>query len=219
MAKRAGRACRKGILAALIATLMGSAAPSVLAVEVELLGTYRTNLPQLSSSGETAALRNDRLYVTNAQDVSLDIVDVSSPAAPKLIRRVDLKPYGGGVNSVAVSSKNLVAVAVQGRRKTDNGTVVLMTPDGKVRQTAEVGSLPDMLTFTHDGRTLLVANEGEPDCYGAGCTDPAGSVSLITVVPMKAQAEVRTAGFDAVAIPDGVRIFGPGATVAQDLEP
>lgn len=219
MAKRAHGAFRKAILAGLIASMMASIAPSAMAVEFELLGTYRTRLAHLESSGETAALRNDRLYVTNAQDVSLDIVDVSSPSAPKLIRRVDLKPYGSGVTSVAVSSKNLVAVAVQGRRKTDNGTVVLLTPEGKLRQTAEVGPLPDMLTFTHDGKTLLVANEGEPDCYGAGCTDPAGSVSLITVVPMKAQAEVRTAGFDAVAVPAGVRIFGPGASVAQDLEP
>lgn len=219
MARGAHKGYTKGILAGLIASMTASIAPLANAAEAQLLGTYRTNLPHLASSGETAALRNDRLYVTNAQDVSLDIVDVSSPAAPKLIRRVDLKPYGGGVNSVAVSSKNLVAVAVQGKRKTDNGTVVLLTPEGKVRQTAEVGPLPDMLTFTHDGKTLLVANEGEPDCYGPGCTDPAGSVSLITVVPMKSQAEVRTAGFDAMAIPDGVRIFGPGATVAQDLEP
>src|SRR5574338_148657 len=203
MARGAHKGYRKGILAGLIASMTASIAPLANAAEAQLLGTYRTNLPHLASSGETAALRNDRLYVTNAQDVSLDIVDVSSPAAPKLIRRVDLKPYGGGVNSVAVSSKNLVAVAVQGKRKTDNGTVVLLTPEGKVRQTAEVGPLPDMLTFTHDGKTLLVANEGEPDCYGPGCTDPAGSVSLITVVPMKSKAEVRTAGFDAVAIPDG----------------
>ena len=60
----------------------------------------------------------------------------------------------------------------------------------------QVGALPDMLTFTPDGRTLLVANEGEPSGYGPGHTDPEGSVSVVDVrdgVP--AQADVRTAGF------------------------
>jgi hypothetical protein len=214
-----GKGLKRRVLAGLISAALMGLSSSGVAANFDLLGTYRTNLANLASSGETAALRGDRLYVTNAEDVSLDIVDVSNPAAPVRIRRVDLKPYGAGVTSVAVSSKNLVAVAVHATRKTDNGTVVLLTPEGQVRRTAAVGPLPDMLTFTHDGKTLLVANEGEPDCYGVGCTDPAGSVSLITVVPMTPQLAVRTAGFDAVSIPDGVRIFGPGASVAQDLEP
>ncbi|HEX2797493.1 MAG TPA: esterase-like activity of phytase family protein, partial [Immundisolibacter sp.] len=70
-----------------------------------------------------------------------------------------------------------------------------------------------------DGSRLLVANEGEPDCYGAGCTDPEGTVSIVRVVPMLPQLPVQTVGFGGVAMPDGVRIFGPGATPAQDVEP
>lgn len=195
--------------------------PAAQALSLEPLGRYETGLAQVgeTTSGETAALRGNKLYVTNADDVSLDIVDVSNPARPVRLRRVSLAEYGAGVTSVAVSSKNLIAVAVAAAPKTAPGTVVFLTPAGKVIRTATVGALPDMLTFTPDGRQLLVANEGEPDCYGAGCTDPLGTVSIVTVVPMTPQLPVQTVGFDGVDIPSGVRIFGPGATPAQDLEP
>jgi DNA-binding beta-propeller fold protein YncE len=82
-----------------------------------------------------------------------------------------------------------------------------------------------MLTFTPDGRYLLVANEGEPSGYGVpGAVDPEGSVSVVTLNRGGASV-VRTADFrafsgqEATLRAQGVRIFGPGATVAQDLEP
>lgn len=205
----------RAVCCALSSVTVGAyAAPSF-----ELLGSYNTGLSQLESSGETAALRGDRLYVTSAEAVALDIVDVANPAAPALIRRVDLSAYGSAVNSVDVSSKDLVAVAVAAADKTDAGTIVLLTPSGQIKRTVTVGALPDMVTFTHDGKRLLVANEGEPDCYGAGCTDPNGSISIITVVPMTPTLAATTIDFSSVALPAGVRVFGPGATAAQDLEP
>jgi 3-phytase len=89
-----------------------------------------------------------------------------------------------------------------------------------------VGALPDMLTFTPDGTKVLVANEGEPNSYGqSNSIDPEGSVSIINIAGGVASATVQTADFtsfnsQAAALKTaGVRIFGPGATVAQDLEP
>src|SRR5690606_4580119 len=85
-----------------------------------------------------------------------------------------------------------------------------------------VGAQPDMLTFTPDGRNLLVANEGEPsDDYQ---TDPEGSVSVIDVSDPD-NLQVRTADFTAFngkkaeLVAAGVRVFGPGASVAMDMEP
>jgi len=198
-----------------------AAAAGAQTLSLEPLGRYDTGLIQAGqdTAGETAALRGDRLYVTNADDVSLDIVDVSNPAEPSLLRRVSLAAYGGSVTSVAVSSKNLIAVALAAAAKTDPGSVVFLTPAGRVIRSATVGALPDMVTFTPDGKKVLVANEGEPDCYGAGCTDPEGTVSIIRVVPMLPRLPVQTVRFGAVPMPDGVRIFGPGATPAQDIEP
>lgn len=89
-----------------------------------------------------------------------------------------------------------------------------------------VGYLPDMLIFTPDGSKILTANEGEPNSYGQGTSvDPEGSVSIIDISGGVASATVQTAGFTsfngqaATLRAAGVRIYGPGATVAQDLEP
>jgi hypothetical protein len=55
--------------------------------------------------------------------------------------------------------------------------------------------------------------------------DPEGSVSIIDISRGVSRARVKTAGFGRFnkcknrLINDGVRIFGPNATVAQDLEP
>ncbi|MCX6318331.1 MAG: choice-of-anchor I family protein [Bacteroidetes bacterium] len=89
-----------------------------------------------------------------------------------------------------------------------------------------VGYLPDMVIYTPDGTKLLTANEGEPNSYGQGTSfDPEGSVSVIDISGGVPAATVTTAGFTsfngqvAALRAAGIRIFGPGATVAQDLEP
>lgn len=188
-------------------------------LSVSLLGRYSTGLVDLESSSETAALLRDRLLVTSAEAAALDVVDVADPTAPVLLKRVDLSVYGPSIQSVDISSRGLVAVAVRGAVKTDPGMVVFLDRDGHVLRTVRVGALPDMLVFTHDGRKLLVANEGEPDCYGPGCTDPEGSISIVQVSPLSPVLPVKTVRFRGVALPPGVRVFGPGATIAQDLEP
>jgi len=130
----------------------------------------------------------------------------------------------GSANSVAVAG-GVLAVAIEAKPKTDPGLVAFYdTASLALLGTAPVGALPDMLTFTPDGSKLLVANEGEPsDDY---LIDPEGSVSIITVpAHLSAPATVQTVSFaglngDADALRQkGVRIFGPNATVAQDLEP
>ncbi len=89
-----------------------------------------------------------------------------------------------------------------------------------------VGYLPDMLLFSPDGNKIYTANEGEPNSYSQGTSfDPEGSVSIIDITAGVASATVVEAGFtsfnsQSVALKAaGVRIYGPGATVAQDLEP
>jgi len=84
--------------------------------------------------------------------------------------------------------------------------------DGRALGAVRVGALPGMLTFTPDGRTVVVANEGEPaDDFS---TDPEGSVAVIAVPHRRAapaQQDVRTADFRRFEhrLPDGVRVFGP----------
>ena len=179
----------------------------------------------LSDSAEEGAAEisafdpgSDRLFVVNAVANALDILDLSDPSNPSLVNSIDLDGVGAGVNSVAVSN-GMVAVAVASDPEQEPGTVAFFDTDGNLSDSVTVGALPDMVTFTPDGTKVLVANEGEPnDEY---TVDPEGSISIIDV----ATKEVSTASFvsfneqrDAL-IASGVRIFGPGASVAQDLEP
>lgn len=166
-----------------------------------------------------------RVFVVNGADKTVDVLALDNIAAPTKIGTLNLSTLGAAANSVSVKG-GIVAVAVEAAVKTNPGRVGLFrASDLALIGSAEVGALPDMLTFTPDGRTVLVANEGEPNSYGqADSVDPEGSVSVVDVSNPAAPV-VRTAGFagfnaQAAALrSQGVRIFGTNATVAQDLEP
>lgn len=166
-----------------------------------------------------------RLFVVNAATKSIDVLDLRDPRAPQRIGNIPVAAFGDSPNSVAVHS-GLVAIAVQAAPKTNPGAVVFVEAATlRVLAHVAVGALPDMLTFTPDGLRVLVANEGEPNSYGqADSVDPEGSVSIITVnrgrTPTVATADFRAfIGQEAALRAQGVRIFGPGANAAQDLEP
>ena len=168
---------------------------------------------------------SQRLFVVNGAEDTIDIVDYSNPSQPTFISAIDISPFGAAPNSVAVKN-GVVAVAVENNNKQDPGEVVFFDTNGTLINSVTVGALPDMLTFTPDGSKVLVANEGEPnDAY---TVDPEGSVSIINLpenIEDLTQDDVTTADFKDFnslkeqLIASGVRIFGPGATVAQDLEP
>ena len=87
-------------------------------------------------------------------------------------------------------------MAVQADVATDPGTVELFDAEGEHVATVPAGPLPDMLTFTDNGRTLLVANEGEPD--GDTGVDPEGSVTVIDLRRGATRARARTAALTGV---------------------
>ncbi|MEL6605517.1 MAG: esterase-like activity of phytase family protein, partial [Cyanobacteria bacterium J06614_10] len=163
----------------------------------------------------------------------LQAVSISDPTAPVEVATINIADFGApiaGANSIAYKN-GLLAVALEADTQTDNGVVALVDIDQAATsedvlsavQVFEVGPLPDMVTFTPDGNTILVANEGEPD----EGIDPDGSVSIIDIsgeFTSLSQENVATADFlrfngrEADLRADGVRIF-PDATVAQDVEP
>jgi len=177
-----------------------------------------------------------RLFVINGALASVDVLDLSNPAAPALITSISAASFGPGlaaINSVAVFN-GVVALAVEANPKTSAGVVAwVRASDLAVLGTDTVGALPDMVTFTPDGSHLLVANEGEPNSYGQpDSVDPVGSVSVIALAGVTPTATAATltrtvssAGFGsfdgqiASLRTAGVRIYGPGASVSQDLEP
>ncbi len=186
------------------------------------LGTYASGN---YAGGAATILAHDpstqRVFVVNTADQIIEVLDISDPSSP--VRAGVLAGFAGVPNSVAVRA-GVVAVAANAAVKTDPGTVHFYDA-GTLNLVASVtvGALPDMLTFTPNGRRVLVANEGEPnDDY---TVDPLGTVSLIDLTGGAAhvtQADVVTVdftAFNAATLDPSIRIFGPGATVAQDLEP
>lgn len=193
------------------------------ALRIDYVGSFGSGV---EAGAEIAAFdpASVRLFVTNSDANALDRYDLSDPTAPLPLTSIDLSPYGTAPNSVAVAN-GLVAVAVEAAPAQDPGQVVFFDADGTLIGQVTAGALPDMVTFTPDGSRVLVANEGEPnDDY---TVDPEGSISIIDISGGVGAATVQTATFTdfnvggplAGDLPADVRIFGPGATVAQDLEP
>lgn len=167
-----------------------------------------------------------RLFVTNRAEQRVDILRIQDG---RLVGHLDVSPYGRP-NSVAVSDQ-WVVVAVANREKTAPGSCVFFDlKSGKELWRVEVGANPDMIAVTGDGKTVLVANEGEPN--EAYDEDPEGSVSIIDFSGPGGAPQAKTADFRhfnpqrKALIRRGVRITGPSkrhadklATVAEDLEP
>ena len=116
----------------------------------------------------------------------------------KSSKHIKLKDFGienvADITSVASHpTQDLVALSVVSDPKTDPGYVVLLTKDGEFITKVQVGALPDMVTFTPDGKKLLSANEGEPsDDYSV---DPEGTISIIDVTGDLKKVTAKTLTF------------------------
>ncbi|MGB0783138.1 MAG: choice-of-anchor I family protein [Marinomonas sp.] len=207
------------------------------AIELRFLGRYESGVFD-GSAAEIVAYdaTTHETFVVNANSGKVDVLSMKNPMSPTKIKTLDVsqdvaKLMGitlGAANSVSVHN-GMMAVAIEAKPKQDMGYVAFYKIEDHTFITAvKVGALPDMVTFSHDGKHVVVANEGEPnDAY---TIDPEGSVSIISIpsdlstLSQKDVTEVSFRDFNnggsrAAERPAGLRIFGPNATVAQDLEP
>ena len=129
--------------------------------------------------------------------VGVDVLDAANGA---LVEHIDVTGWGL-VNSVAIH-EGLAAFAIEAGPPDRRRAGVVVFYDTRTRlpigDPVTVGSLPDMLTFTHDGSKLLVANEATPNSVADTAytlPDPAGSVSIIDVA---SRTLIATAGFENV---------------------
>jgi len=163
----------------------------------------------------------DRLFAVNNSYIlnKIDVIDISNPALISVIHSISMLPYGGYVNSVAVSNGKLAAAVESTDKQAAGKIVVFNTSTYAEIKSINVGALPDMVTFTNDGNYIISANEGEPsDNY---VNDPEGSVSIIKV----SDYSVKTINFSTfenqltALTAKGFRIFGPGKNFNKDIEP
>ncbi|MGI2080372.1 choice-of-anchor I family protein [Shewanella putrefaciens] len=225
--------------------------PQVVGLTAELIGRHQTGIYGLSAAEivEYHSASN-RIFVVNAISGKVDIIDGSllatSSAAtePLALNNLDKlaeldvakdvgQTFMGSVNSVSISG-NLLAAAIErgdaaGNKTQANGFVAFYQLNGtdtpQFISAVEVGALPDNVVFTHDGKMVVVANEGEPN--SSYTLDPEGSIALIAITEGKPAATATIIGFSDFnqggtrhsEITADIKINGPMASVAQDLEP
>ena len=187
------------------------------------VGRYTTGLYDVGAT-EIAAYdpTSKKIFSVNGSTGKVDVIDFSNPAAPVLLTTIDLSSYGAGANSIAVHN-GVVACAVEATVKQNTGKVVFFNTSGIHLKTVDAGALPDMITFSPDGKLVITANEGEPSADYTN--DPEGSITIVDISTGVANAVATQIDFKAyigtesVLKGQGIRIFGPGANAAQDIEP
>ena len=203
-------------------------------IELRPLGTFATGIFD-DSAAEIVAHDpvTQRLFVVNGAAATIDVLDISNPSNPQSLPAIDVTVTldDKKANSVAVQD-GIVAAAVENVNPQAPGAVIFFDTDGNFLRRLVVGNLstggpgettsalPDMVAFSPNGEWLLVANEGEPsDDYSV---DPEGSVSIVDLrngVASASVIDVDFRAFNGASLDPSIRIFGPFATVAQDLEP
>jgi DNA-binding beta-propeller fold protein YncE len=224
--------CKKLFVALLMATMAVTACKKI-SEPVEEIDPIVAE--DISSFKETATidLGGETAAEISAYDPSTKKLFVVSNDGGTKVEVLDLTNYptvtkaktltfasNAGINSVAVSN-GLLAIGLDGADKQGNGdVVVLKTSTLEEVKKITVGAMPDMVTFSPDGNYILSANEGEPnDAY---TVDPKGTVSIINI---KDNYSVKTIDFSAfesqkaALVASGLRIYGPNASFAQDIEP
>jgi hypothetical protein len=186
-------------------------------LSVERLWRYEHQPARPGQKSEIVAYdrRSDTLWVAGTVGV-----DVLSRRSGQLLGHIDVSSLGA-VNSVAVKG-GVAALAVENTADRTRPGVVVFHDVRTLRRVGEpvtVGALPDMLTFTPDGRRVIVANEGTPNPRIAGsllsADDPQGSVSVIDVRTRHVSTVPLTPSIPGYA---ELRLFGAGYS-AYDPEP
>mgnify|MGYP001303737215 CR=1 FL=1 len=215
------------------------------AAKLSLIGRYDSGLGEGAAEIPAFDSISRRMFVVNAETATVDIVDLADPSQPLFVGAIDIDALfstasaSASPNSVAVSN-GLVAVAVElvaAGGAQQSGVLAFFDAQGSLIEHAAAGALPDMVTFSPNGLWALSANEGEPSADYS--FDPEGSITIVNTLRVRLQlalpqlahlfplrpGDVRQVGFaglngqKAALQAAGVRIYGPNATVAQDLEP
>lgn len=146
-----------------------------------------------------------RLFVTDAladpDHNSLDILDIREPLHPVLIERVKVSDLTGSTNfddyepPGVASAFGLVALAIEANHPVKaNGRILLLDHDGRLLRTFDaLGSGPERVVFSPNGRYIVAAVQGEQD--PADATDPKGGITVIDLSHGIRRAQARFADF------------------------
>lgn len=191
-----------------------------LSFALELREVSRLDKSDGLPGAEIAAYDSEqKILVVASGDEELSVVSLKDPAKPQILK---VLKFQGDVPSVA-AYRNLVAVVETNSPETSPGFLHLFeirNRDLVKLRTFSVGAQPDMVAFSPDGKTVLVACEGEID--EETHEDPEGSIGLVDLsegVERATAQELTFDAFDSLSLASsGVRLGGPGSYL-QNLEP
>lgn len=193
---------------------------------ISLLSTYSTGVFD-ESAAEIADYHapTQRVIFSNSNDNTVVVLDISDPTNPTYVTEA-MPPDGiDGIQSVSFYDIDLgsFAAAYSGENIGDSGLIMMRGLSGSMFGSFQAGALPDMVltspSLLNSNIAVISANEGEPDDDYQ--VDPLGSITVIDNLPVIINTYDFTQFNDQrdALIAAGVRIYGPNATVAQDLEP
>jgi hypothetical protein len=190
-------------------------------------GTFK-EIGSITIGGEGAAEitaydeKTKKLFaVNNSNTNQIDVINLADPTKPVSIGKIDLTAYEGASNSVSIYDGKLAVALESTINKQGNGKVVVFnTSDYSLIKQITVGALPDMITFSPDGKYIMTANEGEPNTDYT--EDPNGTISIIEVANNYAVTTLDFSSFSSQAESlkkEGLRISKFAKSFAQDIEP
>lgn len=202
-------------------------------IRLSFVGRYTFGFFDIGAAAPSAYdPQTERLFVVAVDRGLIDTLDISDPSEPRLIMRKLVLGYGGFPSSIDVEN-GVLAVALRGILNTLPGKVLFFDVDGRrIAPPVRLGAKPIELAYTATGRELVVANQGEANSQYT--IDPEGSVSIIDLGLSGPDCRGEACAIDPEAVlldfrefndrrdelvAEGVRIYGPNASVAQDLEP
>ncbi|WP_160061142.1 choice-of-anchor I family protein [Psychromonas sp. L1A2] len=200
-------------------------------------GRYQSNIFDQSAAEIVAFDKlTQQTFVVNAQSGKIDVLNSNNIDSPTLANslniKADIKQHlneeAGAANSVDVYN-GLLAVAIEAKNKTDTGWVAFYdTSDLHFLSAHYVGALPDMLTFTPNGKQLVIALEGEPS-VGNYAVDPEGEIAILDIRWQNKQlstnvthlnfTDFNEGGSRHNELPKNILLNGYQASVAKDIEP
>ena len=131
-----------------------------------------------ASGAEIISVRHtDGIAVLTNVDGNVDVLDLSNPAQPTLLRRVFVDTSSGTPNSAAVHPQHDYFLVVTGSAGVVGAVAAYRLSDGALLASAALGIQPDSIAIAHNGQYAVVANEAE--ATGLGQNGGNGSLSIV----------------------------------------
>jgi hypothetical protein len=168
------------------------------AVNLTLLGRYSTGQFGVNAAGGVAYYGgNKTALIANRHTNRVEVVSLTNPATPQATAQIDasaaaataLNRAMGKITAVAAfdeadatKDRDRIAITVSGAGIADSGAVVIYkAADRSLVTVLQTGVGPKSVEFSHDGRYVVIANEGAPaPDYSV---DPEGSIGVVDLMP------------------------------------